>query len=74
VGHRDVDARSAGEAAHDGLAVGGQRADADLADHHPGAVEAADGTTGTAEEFGGPAAQFGFGGVHVHGGRGVLGL
>jgi len=74
VGHRDVDARSAGEAAHDGLAVEGQRADADLVDHHPGIVEAADDATGTAEEFGGPAAQFGFGGVQVHGGCGVLRL
>ena len=74
VGDRDVDARGAGEAAHDGLAVGGERADADLELHDPGVVEAADGALGAAEEFGGPAAQFGFWRVQVHGGRGVLGL
>jgi hypothetical protein len=74
VGDRDVEARNAGEAAHDGLTVGGQRADADLAGHHPGVVEAADRTAGASEEFGGPVAQFGFGGVQVHGGCGILGL
>ena len=52
----------------------GQRADADLELHDPGVVEAADGAAGAAEEFGGPAAQFGFWGVQVHGGGGVLGL
>jgi hypothetical protein len=46
VGDRDVEARSAGEAAHDGLTVGGQRADANLVSHHPGVVEATDGTAG----------------------------
>ena len=74
VGDRDVEARSAGEAARDGLTVGGQRADADLVGHHPGVVEATDGTAGASEEFGGPAAQLRFGGVQVHGGCGILGL
>ena len=36
VGDRDVDARSAGETAHDGLLVDGERADADLELHGPG--------------------------------------
>ena len=42
--------------------------------HDPGVVEAADRAAGTVEEFGAPAAQLGFWGVQVHGGRGVLGL
>ena len=71
---RDVDALGAGEAAHDGLAVERQRADADLELHDPGVVEAADRAAGTVEEFIGPAAQVGFWRVQVHGGRGVLGL
>ena len=64
----------AARGAHDGLAVGRVERGADLELHDPGVVEAADGALGAAEEFGGPAAQFGFWGMQVHGGRGVLGL
>lgn len=56
MGDRDVDSRGAGEAAHDGLLVDGERADADLELHDPGVVEAADGAPGAAEKLGGPAA------------------
>ena len=52
VGDRDVGARSAGQAAHDGLAVDGERrAGADFRFDDAGVVEAADGAAGTAEEF-----------------------
>src|SRR6266566_8699534 len=68
VGDRDVQARGTGDAAHDGLAVGGQRADADLELHDLGVVQAADRAAGAAEEFGGPAAQFRLGSVQVDGG------
>jgi hypothetical protein len=56
MGDRDVDARSAREAAHDGLAVDGERAGADPELRDPGVVDAADGAAGTAKEFAGPAA------------------
>ncbi len=65
VGDGDVEAGGAGEAADDGLAVGGHRADADLVGDDLRVVEAADGAAGAAEEFGGPAAQSGLGGVQV---------
>jgi hypothetical protein len=55
VGNGNIDAGGAGEAADDGLAVGGHRAGADLALHDAGVVEAADGLPGPAEEFFRPA-------------------
>jgi hypothetical protein len=74
VGDGDVAAGGAREAAHDGLAVGGQRADADLVSGDTRVVEAADGAAGAVEEFGGPAAELCLGGVQVHGIGGVRGL
>jgi len=51
VGDGDVDAGGAGEAADNGLAVGGHRAGADLAVHDAGVVQAVDRALGPAEEF-----------------------
>jgi hypothetical protein len=74
VGDRDVEAGGAGEAAHDGLAVGRQRADAELVCDDAGVVEAADGAAGPVEEFGGPAGELGLRGVQVYGVGGVRSL
>lgn len=68
VGDGDVEAGDAGEAADDGLAVGGHRAGADRAVHDAGVVEAADRALGADEELLGPAVKLGFGGVQVDGG------
>jgi hypothetical protein len=70
MGDRDVEAGGAGEAAHDGLAVGGHGADADLVFLDAGVDEAADGLLGPAEQRRSPAAQGGFWSVQVHGGVG----
>src|SRR5450631_2461034 len=68
VGDGYVDAGGAGEAADDGLAVGGHGAGADLDVHDAGVVQAVDGLPGPAEEFFRPAVQFGLRGVQVDGG------
>ena len=72
VGDRDVQAGGAGEAADDGLAVGGHGADADLDVLDAGVDEAANRLLGPAEQRGRPAAQVGFGSVQVYGGVGCF--